>query len=185
VNHQPDHLVAEALRAKRERHFDTAHELLSRAVAALRQQFDSLALASALRELGEVERAIHGSHAGADVYEEAVAILRTVDVPLKLAHTVRHLGDSYRHAGDYERAERCYDESLALYRREPAAGTLDFANALRGAALLQELKGNQATALWEQARDLYRQANVQAGVDEASRRLLGDNTPHADPLRRS
>lgn len=159
-------------------------ELLTRTVEALRQETDSLALATALRELGEAERAIHGSQAGVEAYEEAVAILRTIDAPLKLAHTVRHLGDIYRHRRDHERAERCYDESLALYRAHADANTLDVANALRGAALLREQMGKPAAQLWEEARDLYREVNVQAGVDEASRHLLGDNTPHADPLQR-
>ena len=124
--------------------------------------------------------------AGAAAYEEAVAALRTAGPPLKLAHTVRHLADIYRRAGDHGRAERCYDESLDLYRRHPEARPLDFANALRGAALLQELIGKpqQAAQLWRQAEALYRETNVDAGVEEATRhlaRLGGVTTSAASP----
>src|SRR4029079_1852534 len=93
--------------------------------------------------------------------------------PLKFAHTVRHLGDIYRHAGDPGRAERCYEESLDIYRSHPQAPTLDIENPLRGAALLQEQIGKpqQAAQLWTQAEGLYREANVDAGVEEAARRL--------------
>jgi tetratricopeptide (TPR) repeat protein len=92
---------------------------------------------------------------------------------LKLAHTVRHLGDIYRHSKDHGRAERCYEESLEIYRSHPEAKPLDFANALRGAALLQEQIGRpqHAAQLWKEAEGLYREANVDAGVEEASRRL--------------
>jgi tetratricopeptide (TPR) repeat protein len=147
----------------------------------VREESDAVALADALRNLGEVERAIHGSHAGAAAYEEAVAILRTAGAPLKFAHTVRHLGDIYRHAGDPGRAERCYEESLDVYRSHPEARPLDFANALRGAALLQEQIGKpqQAAQLWTQAEALYRKANVVAGVEEAARRLARLNPPSA------
>ncbi|HKS21176.1 MAG TPA: tetratricopeptide repeat protein [Thermoanaerobaculia bacterium] len=123
--------------------------------------------------------------AGAAAYEEAVAALRTSGPPLKLAHTVRHLADIYRRAGDQGRAERCYDESLDLYRSHPEARPLDFANALRGAALLQELIGKpqQAAQLWRQAEALYRETNVDAGVEEATRHLarLGVTTSAASP----
>lgn len=106
-------------------------------------------------------------------YEEAIAILRSLDAPLKLAHTVRHLGDIHRHAGDLELAKRCYDEALGLYGEHPEAPALDVANALRAAALLAETLGDRPQALqhWQAAKGRYEEANVTAGAEEAARRV--------------
>ena len=173
VDETADRLVASALQAKAEGQFTVARDSLLRAVVMLRQQSSPLALGSALRELGEAERAIHGPDAGAAAYEEAVEILRQANAPLRLAHTVRHLGDIYRHAHGYDRARQCYDEALSLYRDSPDSRPLDVANALRGAALLHEKMGEfrQAQQLWEEARALYREVNVDVAVQEASQHL--------------
>ena len=61
----------------------------------------------------------------------AVAGLRKVDDPLKLAHTVRHLGDAYYYAGRASLAEPCYVEALSIHRRCEQRRPLDLANAIR------------------------------------------------------
>ena len=175
-----DQHLAEALRAKSEGQFAAATESLVQAIALLRHENDPLALANALRTLGEIERSSPEPRAGTAPYQEAVEILRKQRAPLKLAHTVRHLGDIYRHAEECDQAATCYDEALALYRDHPDGPPLDFANALRSAALLKEKTGEQAQAitLWKEAGHLYSRANVSAGVEESARRLalLGDRT---------
>jgi tetratricopeptide (TPR) repeat protein len=134
---------------------------------------DELARAQALRNLGESQRELPGD-GGVAAYREAIAILRQHNVPLRLAHAVRHLGDIYRHAGDFDQAGACYDEALTLYRVHADARPLDVANALRGAALLKEKTGDPATAIryWEEARNIYEAANVEAGATEGARRIL-------------
>ena len=136
-------------------------------------------LALSLRERGEAERSRPGSDGGVAAYTEAIAILRGENVPLKLAHTIRHLGDIYRHLERYDEAGECYDEALALYRGHPGSDPLDLANALRGAALLMEKKGEieRAVAMWLEAKDLYQQANVAAGVEESARRVAALGRP--------
>ena len=107
-------------------------------------------------------------------YQEAAAIYRQLDDPLALAHTVRHVGDIHRQMGHPELAEPCYNEALALYRaNREAAQPLDLANAIRAMAVLKD-QGD----LWKEARDLYAELGVQAGVDECNRRLV---TPQPQP----
>ena len=70
-------------------------------------------------------------------------------------------------------AEICYVEAIELYRWHTETPPLDLANAMRGYALLQERLGNndEAVALWREARELYAQVNVLAGVEEGDRRI--------------
>ena len=107
------------------------------------------------------------------LYEEAVTLSREEGDILLLAHTVRHLGDLHRSADRLAEADRCYVEALSLYRTAASPSALDFANALRPAALLKERQGDSAGArqLWSEAQVLYQAANVQPGVDECVRHM--------------
>jgi tetratricopeptide (TPR) repeat protein len=129
------------------------------------------ALAHVVRDRGESERALGLS-------QEAVALCRQPVDPLLLAHTVRHLGDVQRELGRLAEAKASYDEALALYRAAPDAPGLDFANALRAAAVLADAAGEADTArpLWAEAGRLYRRAGVREGVEESERRRTGAPT---------
>lgn len=153
----------------------TPDQFLNRArqaVETLRREGTRLDLAVGLRNLGEVERALDAG-AARQHYQEAVALLRTLDQPLRLAHTIRHLGDIYHDGGEAALAEPCYDEALALYRRHGGPEPLDLANAIRSMAVLQEEKGEVESArrLWDEARDLYTVARIPEAVVETSARL--------------
>lgn len=130
-------------------------------------------LAQALRELGELERHLPDGDAARQHYEEAVAIFREVDEPLRLAHTARHLGDVHSDAGRAVLAEPCYQEALALYRSHEHTRPLDLANAIRSLAVLKDDAGEaaEATRLWQEAHDLYVAVKVPAGVAECAARL--------------
>lgn len=143
------------------------------AVALARFGDDPLALARALHGQANLERDMGRERAALDLYLEAVPLCRRGDDPLVLAHTLRHLGDVLRELDDLRKAARCYAEALALYRADPAAPPLDAANAVRSAAILCEAQGesDQARALWREARDLYRDAGVEAGVSESTGHL--------------
>jgi tetratricopeptide (TPR) repeat protein len=103
----------------------------------------------------------------------AVASLRKVDDPLRLAHAVRHLGDAYYYAERAEQAEPCYVEALSIYRRHEHPRPLDLANAIRSFAVLKDYLGaaDEAKPLWQEAHDLYVALNVPAGVAESAARL--------------
>src|SRR2546422_9975772 len=103
----------------------------------------------------------------------AVASLRKVDDPLRLAHAVRHLGDAYYYARRASLAEPCYVEALSIYRRHEQRRPLDLANAIRGFAVLKDEVGaaEEAQRLWQEAHDLYVILNVPAGVRGSAARL--------------
>jgi tetratricopeptide (TPR) repeat protein len=148
------------------------HEL-ERATELCRVQGAIVPLAQAVHlsanvavDLGDVDRA------GA-LWDEAVALLRTVEEPLQLAHKVRHLGDLHRRCGRPGDAETCYREALSLYRAHDAPGSLDFANAVSRMAGLKEARGasSEALALWRETRDLYVAVDLADGVAEAERHI--------------
>jgi hypothetical protein len=151
----------------------------STAIPEIREQAAALARvlvrnhAQALRTLAEIERRRGRGDAALALFEEVVAIYRRSGDTLKLAHTIRHVGDIHREAGHAALAEPCYDEALALYRGDPNTQPLDLANAIRPMAILKDDAGQieRATRLWEEAKALYAEVNVAAGVAESSARL--------------
>ena len=123
--------------------------------------------------LGQIERDTDHREKAVKLYEEAAAISREVDEPLRFAHTVRHLADLHCELGSLHLAEGFYNESLGIYRRERDALPGDLANAVRGFAVMKDSAGasEQARVLWEEARSLYRDLGIEAGVEECNARL--------------
>jgi hypothetical protein len=66
-----------------------------------------------------------------------------------------------------------YEESLQIYHNHEQTYPLDLANAIRGYALLKGDTGHtqEAKQLWLEAKSLYAQLNVQAGVTEADSQI--------------
>jgi len=124
-------------------------------------------------ETGRAARNAGDLNTALEQYSAAVEALRATDAPLRLAHTIRHVADIQTSMGHLAEAEASYAQALAIYRDDPATGTLDLGNTLRGYALLREQTGDQAAAhaMWSETLELYRKVGVQAGVDEAERRL--------------
>jgi tetratricopeptide (TPR) repeat protein len=145
---------------------DEVHQNLVDAVAICREADAQHELVHALRKLGHIEQEMGRNDATLALYEEAVSISRRQGDTLLLAHSVRHLGDIHRRLGRVEAAEACYNESVALYRNHEQPPTLDFANAIGPMAILKEEAGavDEAKQLWQEARDLYDEVNVQEGV---------------------
>ena len=103
----------------------------------------------------------------------AVAGLRKVDDPLRLAHAIRHLGDAYYYARRASLADACYVEALSIYRGREDRGSLDLANAIRSFAVLKDEVGaeDEAQRLWQEAHDLYVSLDASAGIAESAARL--------------
>lgn len=168
-----DQLVEQAAEAQKQRRFSEAKRCWENAVDLLRQQSDALALARALRSLGETERKLHDAAAARLHYEQAVTLYRALSDPLAFAHTVRHLGDVYLDLRLPELAQRCHLEALEVYRAHPEAAPLDVANAVRSMALVKSERGatQDALELWKEAKRLYATTGVESGVAECSRWL--------------
>jgi tetratricopeptide (TPR) repeat protein len=105
-------------------------------------------------------------------YEGAVALARAAQEEHALAHALRHIADIVRECGEAERALRASEEAVSLYRRN-GWSWLELANALRvnALALLAAGRPEAAVPLWTEARRLYRDVNVPAGVEECDRYL--------------
>ena len=146
---------------------------LSEAVALCRAAGADGELVAALGKLGHAEEDAGRDDAALACREEAVAVARRAGRPMPLAHAVRHLGDLHRKAGRLEAAEACYAEALALYGGQDDPPALDYANALRPMAILNESLGRvgEARILWRRARDLYGAVPVEAGVAECTEHL--------------
>lgn len=169
----PEAYIAQGRRARREHRLDASRASFVEAVASARRSADQEILARALQGLGQAERDLENREAARQNYEEAVTILRSLNDPLPLAHAVRHVGDILVNEDRLESAAPWYEEALTIYRGDETRHPLDFANAIRGYALLQERRGNpaEALALWREARELYAAVDVQAGVEESERRV--------------
>ena len=140
--------------------------------AAQRAGDESLRV-DALRGWANSESDLGNLDESAERYAEAIALLRGLDDPLRLAHTVRHLGDVTRHQERNEVSVACYNEAIAIYRANEATVPLDLGNALRGYGLLREELGDRAAArlIWEEVLKIYTEVGVQAGIDEATKRV--------------
>jgi tetratricopeptide (TPR) repeat protein len=165
--------IARGDRARRAGQPADAHRHFAQAVAAGRREGRSSVLVRALKGLGQIERDLGHGDAALPLYEEAARICRDEGDVLQVAHTVRHVGDIHQDAGRHELAEPCYQEALAIYRSDRRTAPLDLANAVRPFAILQETLGRSELAidLWMEARDLYAQLDLQAGVDESLEHL--------------
>jgi len=166
-------LIDAAWQARREGRHEEAERGLRHAIEKTRQSGSRLELIRALKGLAHVLRDASQDGPALALYEEAVTLSREEGDIFLLAHTVRHLGDLHRHADRLSEADRCYSEALTLYRTSVSPPWLDFANALRPAALLKQRLGDNggARVLWCEAQTFYQTAGVQQGVDECVKHL--------------
>jgi tetratricopeptide (TPR) repeat protein len=168
-----DTILHAARQARNEQRLQDAKTALLDGLKHCRRVDAKDGLALTLKALGQVERDMGNPEVALPLYEEAVAIYRDQGQPLALAHTIRHVADIQQDLGRIELAEANYRQALAIYRAHPEASALDLANAIRGLAILtfDTGKNDEAKSLWQAARKLYASVNVQAGVNESSRRL--------------
>jgi tetratricopeptide (TPR) repeat protein len=122
---------------------------------------------------GHQARREHRLDSALESYQNAATIYRGRNEPLALAHTVRHVGDIQTELGLLTEAEASFQEALSIYRSHSVTKPLDLANAVRGHAVLKQTAGDKLNAklLWEEAHELYRALNIDAGVAESSRHI--------------
>lgn len=141
------------------------------AVSAARVSGDKLALANALKQLGNIER--RPPHLREDAnrtFAEAAALYRELDLPLEAAWVLRHIGINHEYAERLADAEKYYDESLALFRQRADENDNNYANTVRYPAVIKNRIGkrDESTALWEEAVRRYDTMNEPLGVAEGS-----------------
>ncbi len=173
VSDTPESLLERARIAKTELRLEDATELFRKALTDCGTSDNRAMRASLYEELAYVERNLHDLDTSQSHYRQASEIYRSLDNPLKTAHTVRHAADILREQMKPYEAAPLFAESLEIYRRHKDTPPLDLANAIRGFALLKEQVGERKEALnlWREARDLYELTGIEAGVSESDRRI--------------
>jgi tetratricopeptide (TPR) repeat protein len=150
-----------------------ARSLFRKALKEGERSLDPSVKADLLISLGRVDRDLGFLEDARVHYAMAAEVIRTLALPLSLAHTLRHAADLLREQKKLGEAESTYAEVLTLYRAHPEYRPLDLGNALRGYALLKSASGDNAAALamWREAGALYEVVGVQAGIDESRARI--------------
>lgn len=89
------------------------------------------------------------------------------------AHALRHVAELAAIAGKGRRALEAADEALAIYQSDPDELPLNVANAhrVRALALSSMGRAKQSAQEWAEARALYLDLGIAAGVAECDRRL--------------
>ena len=91
----------------------------------------------------------------------------------RIAHSTRHIADLQRAPSKCADSESNYRKAIGIYKADSQTKTGDLANALRGYALVLEKRSkiSEAKTAWQETKKLYQACNLQAGVDEANRKL--------------
>ncbi len=140
-------------------------------VADARAGNDKLALAKALKRLGNIERRPPFLRETANkTYAEVADLFRELKLPLEEAWVLRHIGINHEYAERFPEAEEYYDASLDLFRRHATANSLDYANTVRYPAVIKNRVGkrDESTRLWEEAVERYDQIGAPVGTAEAA-----------------
>jgi len=166
-------LLARGYRARSENDPAESRAAFFEAVREASIEADRPSLAEALCGLAQAQRDIGNLAAANHEYENAAVLYRQVGPPAKLAYAIRHEADILRELRRPTDAERLYLEAEKIYRQLGQQATLDLANTLRGLALVNESVGklDASKMLWSEARELYADCNVEAGVSECDKKL--------------
>ena len=177
MSHAIETLLDLGAGARREGRPGEAKAHFSEAIEQCHKAGERVWLARALKELAYVERSLKQNEGALCHYREAAGVYQDLGDKLAWAHSLRHAADILAEQRCVAEAERVYELVLETYRARPEPEPLDLANALRGMAILMEVKGARENAqrLWAEARVLYQTAGVQAGVDESTEHLVEGN----------
>ena len=140
-------------------------------VSGARVAGSRLALANALKGLGDIERRLPQLRDDANrTYSEAAKLYLEIQMPLEAAWVLRHIGINQEYAERITEAEKYYDESLALFRTPATEDDGNYANTVRYPAVIKNRVGKreESTALWEEAIRRYEEMNQPLGVAEGA-----------------
>jgi len=104
---------------------------------------------------------------------QSLAYYKKLGIPERIAHSTRHLADLQCHLGQHVESENNYQKAINMYKESSTLHAGNLANALRGYAIVLENlnKLNEARTTWSEVKTLYQSLGIQAGVDEASKRM--------------
>ena len=131
----------------------------------------------ALNGLGQVERDLGDYVPAQSRYEELAGLYRSESEAVQRAHALRHLADVLRHQSKFEEAEALYRTVLDVYAQSSEVAPLHLANSLRPLAILlgQMNRVDESKRLWTQARLIYLDQGISAGVKECDEQLKSNS----------
>ena len=141
------------------------------AIEAARQLGGQLALAGALKDLGDARRLTCDYPAAEQLLEQALDIYRDVGDRLGQANALSYLGDVRQLQGDYRPAEQLLEQALGIYR--DVGDRLGQANALGSLGVIRWGTADYPAAAraLEEALDIYRDIGDRLGQSNVLNKL--------------
>jgi len=165
-------LLEEAWNKRRVGNYDEARQLVKKA-QELSKEDDYNSLGRIFHIYAQLESDHDNYRKALEFYQQSLGFYKKANNSDKIAHSSRHIADLQRTLGNDADSETNYTEAIGIYRANSQTKTGDLANALRGYALVLEKRSkiSEAKTAWEATKKLYQACNLQAGIDEANRKL--------------
>lgn len=159
----------------------TCIELLEKATDTARVERDDYGLAYALNKLAHLRGDFEGHTTAIELLREAADAGRRAESGLLEGEALRHWADHLRHENKLDEAEPIYWRALESLKSDPETSPLSLGNAYRPIGILYAELGDVPKAIqyWREARALYVEAEIAAGIEECDANLA-KLKPHKD-----
>lgn len=106
-------------------------------------------------------------------YKNALTLAEVDSEEEQIAHITRHIADVECEIGDLKSSRSHYEKALSYYRNNVSKYSLNYANAIRGLAVLKEktVEYSDAKKLWKEAKIIYEKLKIETGIKECMARL--------------
>ena len=106
-------------------------------------------------------------------YERALSLAEVDSEVEQIAHITRHIADVECEIGDLKSSMSHYEKALKYYRNNVSSYSINYANAIRGLAVLKEkmVDYSDAKKLWKEAKSIYDKLKIETGIKECIARL--------------
>ncbi len=123
-------------------------------------------LANIYYDLGNNKRSLES-------FKNALSLAEMESEEEQIAHITRHIADVECEIGDLKSSLNHYEKALKYYRSNMSKYSLNYANAIRGFAVLKEKTVDYSSArkLWKEAKSIYEKLKVETGIKECMARL--------------
>ena len=148
-------------------------DLLEQATKTAKREGDDYGLSYALNKLAHLRGDLDGRAAAIELLREAADAGHRAQSGLLKGEALRHWADHLRHESKLNDAEPLYWQALESLKADPETSVLSLGNAYRPIAILYAELGDVEKAInhWQDARQLYVEAGIQAGVEECDANL--------------
>ena len=147
--------------------------LLEQATDVAKNEHDDYGSAYALNKLAHLRADLEGREAAIELLREAAEAGRRAQSGLLEGEALRHWADHLRHQNKLNEAETIYWRAMSALKSDPETTPLSLGNAYRPIAILYGELGNGSKAIryWQEARKLYAEVGIAAGIEECDANL--------------